>query len=380
MTGQHANGVIAATMMRLANLSKTFDGKRVIDDVSLEVGEDEYVTVLGPSGAGKSVLLRLIAGLEWPDGGTIALDGGDITHTAAHLRGLGFVQQRYALFPHLSVEENVAFGLRNRAMQPVRDEAQVREKVERMLALVGLDGLGGRMVGQISGGQKQRVSLARTLVAEPRICLLDEPLGALDANLRERMTVELRRIRETLGVTFVHATGNETEALAMGDRLLVLADGRALQTAPPDDVYQTPATADVARAVNAYNLFDGAVHDGAFVVHGTPLALPFEAPQARRYAIRFGLVEIEPTGATAKPGRGAVDATFVASEFIGSRVVYVFRGPGGAIVEVERHLSVSDPVDFRRGETRKLSWSLADVLLFDGAGGRIAAEIAREAA
>ena len=367
-------------MMRLANLTKAFDGKRVIDDVSLEVGEDEYVTVLGPSGAGKSVLLRLIAGLEWPDGGTIALDGRDITRAPAHGRGLGFVQQRYALFPHLSVEENVAFGLRNRAVEPVRDEAQVRGRVERMLALVGLEGLGGRIVGQISGGQKQRVSLARTLVAEPRICLLDEPLGALDANLRERMTVELRRIRETLGVTFVHATGNETEALAMGDRLLVLADGRALQTAPPDDVYQTPTTADVARAVNAYNLFEGTVRDGAFLVHDTPLAMPFAAAQARRYAVRFGLVEIEQADAAARPDRGSVDATFVASEFIGSRVVYVFRGPGGAIIEAERHLSVSDPVDFRRGETRLLSWSLDDVLLFDGAGERIAPQIAREAA
>ena len=186
-------------MMELIGLCKSFDGSPAILDLSLRVEDDEYLTLLGPSGSGKSTLLRVLAGLEKPEKGRIVLNGEDIVARPAHMRGLGIVQQNYALFPHMTVEQNVGFGLVHRAQSPVVDEKEVARRVAQTLELVGLQGLGGRMVGQISGGQKQRVSLARTLITEPKICLLDEPLGALDANLRERMTVELRKIREALG-------------------------------------------------------------------------------------------------------------------------------------------------------------------------------------
>ena len=354
-------------MMELVNLTKSYDGKRVIEDVSLIVGNDEYLTILGPSGSGKSTLLRLIAGLEWPDAGTTRLNGEDIGGLAPHLRGLGFVQQKYALFPHLTVYENVAFGLRNRLVDTVTDENEIAQRVDRILQLTGLTEFGGRMTGQISGGQKQRVSLARTLVAEPKICLLDEPLGALDANLRERMTVELRHIREALGVTFVHATGNETEALSMGDRLIVLDEGRILQTGEPDEIYSLPATVRVARSVNAYNILSGDVRDGEFHYAGTALPLPPNCEAARHYAVRFGAIEIASKEARS-PTRGLIEGKFIASEFIGSRMVYFFHGPDGRLLEVEHHLSKSDPVDFKKGEQRLLTWSVGDVLTYDNEG------------
>jgi ABC-type Fe3+/spermidine/putrescine transport system ATPase subunit len=362
-------------MLELIGLSKSFDGKPAIADVSLTVRDDEYLTLLGPSGSGKTTLLRLIAGLERPDAGRVALDGEDITAKPTHMRGLGFVQQNYALFPHMNVAENVAFGLRHRLVRPVAEEAEVRRRVEAVLALVGLEGLGERMVGQISGGQKQRVSLARTLVTEPKICLLDEPLGALDANLRERMTVELRRIRSALGVTFLHVTGNETEALAMGDRMIVLDRGRLIQVAPPPEVYARPATVEVARFLNAYNILPGETRNGQFIHAGAALAQPDPAASAAHYVVRYDRVLIDPADA-ALPG---LDANFVASEFMGARVVYFFRRPDGRMIEVERHLSLSRPLDYRTGETHRLAWRPADVQLFDRAG-RLIAPAVRQAA
>lgn len=355
-------------MMELVSLTKSYDGVSVVKDVSLTVENDEYLTILGPSGSGKSTLLRVIAGLEWPESGTVFLDGLDIGDQLPHVRGLGFVQQKYALFPHLTIFENVAFGLRNRQTDPLRDENEVRRRTLDMLHLVGLDDLGGRMVGQISGGQKQRVSLARTLVAEPKICLLDEPLGALDANLRERMTVELRRIREALGVTFVHATGNEAEAMAMGDRMVVLDNGRSLQIGSPDQIYDLPASVQVARSLNAYNVMAGETRDGVFYHIGHPLPLPPGILGARYYAVRFGSLSILEAGAKADASDGSIEAAFIASEFVGSRMVYFFRDDHGDILEVEQHLSRSDPLDFSLGERRMLAWPVVEVLAFDAAG------------
>ncbi|MCA9861339.1 MAG: ABC transporter ATP-binding protein, partial [Thermomicrobiales bacterium] len=182
-------------------------------------------------------------------------NGKDITGVPAHQRGIGFVFQNFALFPHLTVFDNVAFGLANGDTPVPRDEIDAR--VRKVIELVGLAGMEGRGVHQISGGQKQRVALARTLVMAPQLVLLDEPLGALDANLRSRMRNELRSIREQLGVTFLHVTGSETEALAMGDRVVVLDRGRIAQFAAPDEVYARPATPNVAHFLNRYNLFDG---------------------------------------------------------------------------------------------------------------------------
>ena len=182
-----------------------------VNDASFDVNKGEMLVVMGLSGSGKSTLLRLIAGLEKPDAGSIFINGQNVVGMPPHQRGLGIVQQNYALFPHMTVQQNVEFGLRWREENPVTDEKELARRVGATLELVGLNGFENRGVGQISGGQMQRVSLARTLVTEPKVCLLDEPLGALDANLRERMTLELRRIRDTLGVSFLHVTGNEND-------------------------------------------------------------------------------------------------------------------------------------------------------------------------
>ena len=353
-------------MMELKSLSKSFDGKPAIRDLSLAVEDDEYLTLLGPSGSGKTTLLRLMAGLERPGGGQVLLNGEDVTFRPTHMRGLGFVQQNYALFPHMTVEENVGFGLMNRATDPVTDSAEVTRRVGEMLELVGLEGLGDRMVGQISGGQKQRVSLARTLITQPKVCLLDEPLGALDANLREQMTLELRKIREALAVPFFHVTGNESEALAMGDRMIVLDAGRALQIDPPELLYDAPATLRVARFLNAYNLFSGATDAGVFTSVDLRVPVPHGA-RPESAAVRFDKPVI--LAGDAQPEEGAsLKASFVASEFMGSKVVYFFRRPGGGIVEVERHLSSSDPEEFEVNQPVTLAWNASDSLFFDRGG------------
>ncbi len=352
--------------MELKSLSKSFDGKQAIIDLSLSVEDDEYLTLLGPSGSGKTTLLRLMAGLDRPDGGQILLNGEDVTFRPTHTRGLGFVQQNYALFPHMTVEGNVGFGLVNRLIDPVADGAEVRRRVGEMLELVGLEDLGGRMVGQISGGQKQRVSLARTLITQPKVCLLDEPLGALDANLRERMTIELRKIREALGVTFFHVTGNENEAIAMGDRMIVLDDGRAVQIDSPDVVFDAPATVRVARFLNAYNVFSGKSEGGVFTSGDLHLPVP-SGVHAESAAVHFDRPVILDAGAQPDES-AALHASFVASEFMGSKVVYFFRRADGGIVEVERHLSSSDPETFEAGQAVTLSWNVADTLFFNADG------------
>ncbi len=358
-------------MMELHGLAKTYDGRPAVADLSLTVKEDEYLTLLGPSGSGKSTLLRLIAGLDLPDRGRVLVNGQDITTLPTYLRGLGFVQQNYALFPHMTVADNIAFGLRNRLANPVTDESAVGSRIGQMMDLVGLSGLEDRMVAQISGGQKQRVSLARTLITEPRVCLLDEPLGALDANLRERMTVELRNIRQTLGVTFFHVTGNESEALAMGDRMIVLNEGRIIQVASPDGIFDTPADVRVAKFVNSYNILHGIVEAGIFKSGDLQLPVPAAVQAARHIAIRYDRPVIAGEGVEDAAGFHGISATYIASEFMGSYVVYFFRDSTGAVFEVERHLSRSDPETFQGGARKRLSWRLEDTLFFDSDGFRL---------
>lgn len=364
-------------MMELEGLAKRYAGQPAVTDLSLTVRDDEYLTLLGPSGSGKSTLLRLIAGLERPDAGHILIDGEDVTNRPPHQRGLGIVQQNYALFPHLSVRENVAFGLRHRAVDPVTDMAEVDRRVSAMLELVGLTGLGTRMTNAISGGQKQRVSLARTLVTAPKLCLLDEPLGALDANLRERMTVELRRIRETLGVSFLHVTGNEAEALGMGDRMVVLDAGRAVMVDAPDTVFARPATIRVARCLNAYNVMSGETRASTFHTGPVQLPLPAGVAGAAHYAVRFDAATIArgagPSAGEGPPaGDARMTATYITAEFMGSKVIYFVQPAHGGVFEVERHLSRADPVQYEHREPLTVHWRTADVLAFDGAGRLIA--------
>jgi ABC-type Fe3+/spermidine/putrescine transport system ATPase subunit len=354
-------------IFRLEGVTRRYGDLTALDAIDFEAAKNEYISLLGPSGSGKTSLLRIIAGFEKPDQGRVWFQGKDITDLPAHERGIGFVFQNFALFPHLTVFENVAFGLRNGVEQ--MPDSEIDKRTRDAIEMVGLAGLEDRVPDQVSGGQKQRVALARTLVMQPKLVLLDEPLGALDANLRDRMQIELRAIRERLDVTFLHVTGSETEALAMGDAVAVLNAGRVVQFGNPDEIYDTPASPDVALFLNRFNIFDGTLRDGRFTG-------PFgDAPvrQARhsaqdRYAIRYDRTQIFDPGA-ALPGP-ALNARYRASEYLGSSIIFLFETADHKSVEVDHHLSFGDPRDLTVGSEYVLSWDPAQAIVFGKEGSK----------
>jgi len=243
--------------VRLEGVSKRFRDTLAVDRVDLEIRHGEFFSLLGPSGCGKSTTLAIIGGFEEPSGGSVQLGGREMRRVPPYRRDVNTVFQSYALFPHLDVAANVAFGLKRRKL----DRGAIERRVDEALELVGLAGLGKRKPAQLSGGQQQRVALARALVNEPRVLLLDEPLGALDLKLRKQMQVELKRIQREVGVTFLYVTHDQEEALAMSDRLAVMNLGRIEQIGVPEEVYDTPATEFVAEFLGASNLLPGTVRD-----------------------------------------------------------------------------------------------------------------------
>ena len=348
-------------IFRIDGVSKSYGGVKALDSVTLEAGVNEYVSLLGPSGSGKTTLLRVIAGFEVPDGGRVVFQGRDITGLPAHERGIGFVFQNFALFPHLTVKKNVAFGMMNGGVTVSASE--IDQRCQAMIDMVGLSGLEDRGVEQISGGQRQRVALARTLVMQPKLVLLDEPLGALDANLRGRMRNELRAIRERLGVTFLHVTGSETEALTMGDSVVVLDRGRIIQAGTPGDVYSAPASPAVAHFLNRFNLFDGTLTAGKFTGPFGTVTSPHavRAPQDA-YAIRYDRVNVRPLNATVSGP--ALKATYIASEYLGSSVMNFFETSDGKVVEVEHHLSLGAPEIYEARQDYMLTWNPEQAIVF----------------
>ncbi|MBU2326103.1 MAG: ABC transporter ATP-binding protein [Alphaproteobacteria bacterium] len=355
-----------STVLQLKNVRKAFAGVPALVGIDAALAGDTYISLLGPSGSGKTTLLRIIAGFEQPDGGEILFAGKRIDTVPPHERGIGFVFQNFALFPHLSVAQNIAFGLENRAIDPVTDQKVVAARVREMIALVGLSGLEDRATTQISGGQKQRVALARTLVTEPSMVLLDEPLGALDANLRTRMRGELRAIRERCGVTFLHVTGSETEALAMGDTVLVLDRGRIAQSADAGTLYSQPASADVARFLNCYNIFTGEVAGETFrsAVGNLPLGGQHQSSGQPAYAIRYDRVSIRPLGMRPADDEVSIQGSFVASEYSGAAINSFFALDDGRVFEVETHLSHSAPDAYEEKRRYALAWKREDALVF----------------
>jgi spermidine/putrescine transport system ATP-binding protein len=255
--------------VEIDRVSKRFDGVVAVDEVTLEIRRGELFALLGPSGCGKTTLLRLIAGLEDPNAGVIRIGGADVTTVPAHRRPVNMVFQQYALFPHLTAEQNVAFGLRYKLL-PRTAQA---ERVAAAIGLVRLTGFERRRPDQLSGGQRQRVALARALVLEPQVLLLDEPLAALDPNLRREVQVELKGLQRSLGITFVFVTHDREEALALSDRIAVMDRGRVEQVGSPVEVFEAPTTEFVARFLGATNVF--AAEDGShrFVVRPEKLAL-----------------------------------------------------------------------------------------------------------
>ena len=241
------------TLISLRGVSKAFDGETILDNISLDIHDKEFVTLLGPSGCGKTTTLRIIGGFETADSGEVFFDGKEISHVPPYRRLVNTVFQKYALFPHLNVYENVAFGLRLKKTP----EEEIKQKVQEMLAMVNLKGFERRRVTTLSGGQQQRVAIARALVNHPRVLLLDEPLGALDLKLRKDMQSELKKIQRATGITFIYVTHDQEEALSMSDVVVVMSGGHIQQIGSPVDIYNEPVNAFVADFIGESNIVDG---------------------------------------------------------------------------------------------------------------------------
>lgn len=314
--------------IEVRHISKTFGTFQALKDVSLRIQTGELVALLGPSGSGKTTLLRIIAGLEFPDSGAILFHGEDATGRRAKDRRVGFVFQHYALFRHLTVFENVAFGLRVRPRKLRPPESEIRAKVHELLKLVQLDWLAGRVPAQLSGGQRQRVALARALAVEPRVLLLDEPFGSLDAKVRQELRRWLRRLHDEIQITGVFVTHDQEEALEVANRVVVMNEGRIEQVGTPEEVYDHPATPFVHNFLGNVNLFQGRVHHGR---------------------VRIGTLEIEVpdhTDTQDVPGVG----------YVRPHDVVIERRPegAGAIEAVVRHTHIIGPVvrlELRRRDT-----------------------------
>lgn len=280
----------------LEHINKQFGDRTVVNDVNLEIHAGEFFSLLGPSGCGKTTTLRMIGGFETPDAGRILIDGRDITYDEPEMRPLNTVFQSYALFPHLNVFDNVAFGLRFEKTDSQSKKSN-KERVMEALELVALESFSDRRVPQLSGGEQQRVALARALVLEPSVLLLDEPLGALDAQLRARLQVELASLQRKIGITFIYVTHDQHEAFTMSDRIGVMREGKLVQVASPREIYEQPATVDVAKFVGAANLLPGrVVSTGVVEVSGVKFAAPQTAP------LGDGMVMIRPERIHVGPG------------------------------------------------------------------------------
>ncbi len=244
-------------IIELKNISKSFDGETILDSINLDIHDNEFITLLGPSGCGKTTTLRMIGGFEHPDKGDVIFMGERINDTPPHKRNINTVFQKYALFPHLNVFENIAFPLRERKLP----KAEIKEKVEQMLSLVMLSGFANRSVTSLSGGQQQRVAIARALINHPKVLLLDEPLGALDLKLRKDMQQELKKIQKSTGITFIFVTHDQEEALSMSDTIVVMSEGKIQQIGSPIDIYNEPVNAFVADFIGESNIIDGVMLD-----------------------------------------------------------------------------------------------------------------------
>ena len=311
----------------IENLSKRYGAVAALDGVTISFENGEFFGLLGPSGSGKTTLLRAIAGFVIPDGGSIRFDGERVENVPVHRRQIGMVFQNYALFPHLTVAENVAFGL------TVRGEAREdsAKRVDEMLALVRLEGLGGRKPRQLSGGQQQRVALARALVTRPKVLLLDEPLGALDRRLRQAMQVELREIQRSTGITTIFVTHDQEEALTLSDRIAIIDQGKLIQVGAPQPVYERPGTVFAAQFLGDANLFTGTVErDGIRLATGVLVRIAGIASSGSATAIvRPEKMSVLPAGdPIAATYENRLDGTVLQAIFSGASVTYRIEVPG----------------------------------------------------
>ena len=329
------------TFLVLERLSKKFGEQIAVDRLSLAVGKGEFVSLLGPSGCGKTTTLQMIAGFHPPTSGAITLEGHDLTAVKPAQRGLGIVFQSYALFPHMTAAENVAFGLEMQGVARAEREARVKQT----LALVGLAAFADRFPRRLSGGQQQRVALARALVIQPRILLLDEPLSNLDAKLREDMQIELRQIQRTLGTTTILVTHDQSEAMALSDRIAVMNQGRVEQVAPPSEAYERPATPFVASFLGASNLLLGElkaqsngytsiVTEGGDVLRAGTDMIPPGLSGAVQVGVRPEKITLVQQDGSPPSDRNHVSGVIRMSTYIGVNYQYEVEGPGGHMLRV----------------------------------------------
>lgn len=346
--------------VRLVDVTKRFGDQVAVDGITLDVTDGEFFTLLGPSGCGKTTTLRMIGGFEQPSSGTIELQGRDVTNLPPYERDVNTVFQSYALFPHLSIFENVAFGLRRKHVKG--DE--VKQRVGEALELVQLVGYESRKPGQLSGGQAQRVALARALVNRPAVLLLDEPLGALDLKLRKQMGIELKRIQREVGITFVYVTHDQEEAMTMSDRIAVMNKGRYEQLAGPETLYERPATRFVAGFVGASNLLEGRVgSDGDMWTVTLPSGAVVRAPKSLGDIGNAGAIGVRPEKlALLEPGQESrgnrLDGVVVDTSYLGVITQYVVEGDGGLRLLVsEQNVDRTTRSDtWRPGERVALTW------------------------
>ena len=316
------------SILQLQQIRKSFADTEVLKDIDLEAGQGEFITLLGASGCGKTTTLRIIAGLELPDSGHVILEGRDITDWEPNKRDVNTVFQNYALFPHMNVADNVGYGLKIRKVP----KAQIAERVERALRLVQLEEYEKRMPDQLSGGQKQRIAIARAVINEPKVLLLDEPLGALDLKLRRQMQLELKRLQKQLGITFIYITHDQEEAINMSDRIGVMHEGVLEQMGTPNEVYYRPRTSYVADFVGNAN-----------ILHKNGETL----------AIRSENIRMDGESVCAQ------DAVVVEKSFAGGQLRILFRLSDGQLLTASRY-GINN--DLQAGETVKIGWDAKDAV------------------
>jgi spermidine/putrescine transport system ATP-binding protein len=351
--------------IHLEEVTKRFGETVAVDRLTLSIERGAFFAMLGPSGCGKTTTLRMIGGFEDPSEGRVLLGGQDVTEEPPYRRDVNTVFQSYALFPHLSVERNVAFGLERRKV----DKAEVRRRVGETLELVQLGGLGKRKPAELSGGQQQRVALARALVNRPRALLLDEPLGALDLRLRKQLQIELKRIQEDVGITFVHVTHDQEEAMTMADRIAVMSDGRIDQAGTATELYERPHTEFVANFLGVSNLVDGRLgtsqgeltsvrtHDGAEL--RVPAArVAAHAAGEVRVGVRPEKITLLPREAVPPGGTNVLHGTVSVASFLGVSIQYLIRAAGGEeLTVVAQNTDGVGPDSLGAGREVQLAWS-----------------------
>ena len=351
-------GLPGSASVSLQGLSKSFAGAiKALDTVSLDIGAGEFFALLGPSGCGKTTTLRLVAGFETPDEGRIVVGGRDVTEMPVHRRDMGVIFQSYALFPHRTVAENVAFGLRMRRIP----RQEIARRVSAALAQVALTGLEGRRPAQLSGGQQQRVALARAIVIEPPVLLCDEPLGALDRRLRQQMQFELKQLQKQLGVTLLFVTHDQEEALALSDRIAVMNAGRIEQVGSPHEIYERPRTRFVADFVGEINIIDGA-WSGGLLLAADGQAMPAPAAGARAGP---GAIAIRPERTVmSAPQAGLLSGRIVTANFLGGQTLYRIVAENGASILVKEGRGEANPAR-AIGERVGVGWRAEDAVVLE---------------